>query len=232
MTTFGLVHGAWHGAWCWELAAPLLEQAGHRVIVMDLPCDDGTVGFDVYADVVCDALADSDDVVLVGHSLAGSTIPLVAARRPIRQLVYLCAVVPEFGRSIFDQLADGTMLYPGYTKGLSRPDAQNRLTWVDRDLARELLFGDCAVDVADRAIDRLRPQARHPYAQSFPLSEFPDVPCTSVVCSDDRVVRPDWSRRIARERLGADMVELAGSHSPNYSRPGDVVDVLLRIGEK
>jgi hypothetical protein len=66
MTTFALVHGGWHGAWCWELLTPLLEQAGHGVVAMDLPCEDPTANFDTYADVVCAALdGRDDDVVLV-----------------------------------------------------------------------------------------------------------------------------------------------------------------------
>jgi pimeloyl-ACP methyl ester carboxylesterase len=56
MTTFALVHGAWHGAWCWEQLTPLLQQAGHDVVAMDLPSEDGRATFDTYADVVCAAL--------------------------------------------------------------------------------------------------------------------------------------------------------------------------------
>jgi hypothetical protein len=58
MTTFALVHGGYHGAWCWEQLTPLLKQAGHHVVVMDLPLEDGAATFDTYADVVCAALAD------------------------------------------------------------------------------------------------------------------------------------------------------------------------------
>ena len=88
MTTFALVHGAWHGSWCWEQLTPLLQQAGHDVVAMDLPSEDGTATFDTYADVVCAALdGRRDDVVLVGHSYGGNTVPLVATRRPIRHLV-------------------------------------------------------------------------------------------------------------------------------------------------
>ena len=53
MTTFALVHGAWHSASCWNLLAPLLEQAGHDVIAPDLPSEDGSADFDAYADFVC-----------------------------------------------------------------------------------------------------------------------------------------------------------------------------------
>jgi pimeloyl-ACP methyl ester carboxylesterase len=114
MTMFALVHGAWHGAWCWERLTPLLQRAGHAVVAMDLPIDDNSVSFDAYADVVCAALDGcNDDIVLVGHSYGGHTIPLVAARRPVRHLVYLCAYIPDIGRSFNDQLVDKpAMLLP------------------------------------------------------------------------------------------------------------------------
>ena len=122
MTTFALVHGGYHGAWCWERLTPLLQQAGDDVVTMDLPLDDGTATFDTYADVVCAALDGcDDDVVLVGHSYAGNTIPLVAARRPLRHLVFLCAMIPDIGRSLAEQLGDKPeMLNPAYEQGIER----------------------------------------------------------------------------------------------------------------
>jgi pimeloyl-ACP methyl ester carboxylesterase len=199
---------------------------------MDLPCDDGSARFDTYADVVCDALKGcDDDVVLVGHSLAGMTIPLVAVRRPVRHLVYLCAAIPDIGRSLFDQLRDEPMLNPAYVKGLSEPDAQNRTTWVDLKLAREVLFADYDESTSEAAVNRLGPRARYPYSVPFSLAEFPEVACTSVICREDQLVRPEWSRRITRDRLGADLVELPGSHSPFLSRPSALADVLLHLAE-
>jgi pimeloyl-ACP methyl ester carboxylesterase len=104
MATFALVHGAWHGAWSWELLTPFLQQAGHGVVAPELPSEDGSADFDPYADVVCAALHGcDDDVVVVGHSLGGATAALVAARHPAGHLVYLCAAVPESGLSLLDQ---------------------------------------------------------------------------------------------------------------------------------
>jgi pimeloyl-ACP methyl ester carboxylesterase len=231
MTTYALVHGSWHGAWCWELLTPILEQEGHCVVTMDLPCDDSSASFETYADVVCAALGECDDeVVLVGHSMAGPAVALVAARRPVHHLVYLCAVIPECGRSVRDQWRDEPdMLNPVYIKGLSDPDAQSRTTWVDLEIARTVLCADCDETTANAAFNRLRPQARYPQTVPFPLAELPAVSCTSVVCTEDQMVGPDWSRRAVRDRLGAELIELPGSHSPFLSRPKALADVLLPL---
>jgi pimeloyl-ACP methyl ester carboxylesterase len=231
MTTFALVHGGYHGAWCWEQLTPLLKQGGHDVVVMDLPLEDGAATFDTYADVVCAALADcGDDVVLVGHSYAGNTIPLVAARRPIRHLVYLCAMIPDIGRSLADQLADKPeMLNPAYERGLSDLDEQLCQGWADLDLAREVFYDDCDEHVAQAAINRLRPQSVYPAIQPCSLAEHPRVQTTYVVCSDDQMLRPEWSRHAVRERLNAELIELPGHHSPFYSRPSVLADVLLGL---
>ncbi|MBW0018869.1 MAG: alpha/beta hydrolase [Mycobacterium sp.] len=236
MATFGLVHGAWHSAWCWEKLTPLLTRAGHHVISPELPSDDGSADFDDYADFVCAALREcDDDVVVVAHSLAGATGALVPDRRPVRHLVYLCAAVPEGGIGLFDQWqAQPDMVCPefteGWLQGLSEPDEQLRTVWVDFDFVREVFYADCDEATVAAAIDHLRPQSGYPWTLPCSLTEHPSVSCTSVVCSEDRIVNPDWSKRIARD-IGAEVVELPGSHSPLLSRPQAVADVLLRIAD-
>jgi pimeloyl-ACP methyl ester carboxylesterase len=230
MVTFALVHGAWHAGWCWELLTPLLQHAEHDVVAVDVPSEDGSATFEDYADVVCSALTDHDDVVLVGHSFGGYTIPLVADRRPIQHLVYLCALVPDIGRSPLDQLTDKLeMLNPHRDEGLSTPDDQLRQAWTDRDIARTLLYAHCDEPIAEAALDRLRPQSLYPATLPFSLNEFPATPATYVVGSDDQMLRPRWSRHIARDRLAANIIELPGDHSPFLSRPSDVAELLLRL---
>lgn len=230
MATFALVHGGWHGAWCWELLTPLLEQGGHDVVAMDLPCDDGSADLTKYAGVVYDALEGrGDDVVLVGHSMGGLTIPLVAARRPALHLVYLCAVVPKIGRSLMDQVVeDPDMSTLSYLAALSE-DADNRQSWVDLELTRSHLYADCDDAAADAAIERLRPQAVYPMHLEYPLAELPPVPSTYIVCRDDRMLTNSWSKRVAKDRLGAQLIELPGSHSPFLSRPRELAEVLCRV---
>jgi pimeloyl-ACP methyl ester carboxylesterase len=227
-TTFALVHGGWHGAWCFEHLAPELEARGHRVVAIDLPCDDPAATFVTYADVVVDALeAEPGEIVLVGHSLAGYTIPLAAARRPVRSLVYLCSLIPIPGRSFVEQLGtEPDMLLPEYQAGLSEPDAEGRRRWIDEAVARQIFYADCDEDDAHAAFERLRPQSQRPYVDAWPLDAFPPTPRTYIVCDDDRIANPDWARRVAHTRLDAELVELPGSHSPFLSRPGELAGIL------
>jgi pimeloyl-ACP methyl ester carboxylesterase len=167
-------------------------------------------------------------VVVVGHSLGGLTIPLVAARRPVAWLVYLCAFVPIPGRSHVDQLRlERDALPRDFEAGLSPADDQGRRRWVDEAVARRVLYPDCEARDAAAAFERLRPQARAPYDEPCPLEAFPAVPSTYVVCAEDRVANPEWGCRVARGRLGAELVELPGGHSPFLSRPSELAAVLL-----
>jgi pimeloyl-ACP methyl ester carboxylesterase len=236
VATFALVHGAWHDASCWAELTPFLTRAGHQVVAPDLPSGDGSADFDTYADVVCTALRGcDDDVVVVAHSLGGAVGALLPARRPVRHLVYLCAAVPKSGMGLVQQWqAQPDMVMPefadGWLQALTDPDEQLRTEWVDFDFARKVFYADCDEARVAVAIDRLRPQSGYPFAVPCPMTEHPTVSCTSVVCTEDLVVNPDWSRRTARD-IGADIVELPGSHSPFLSRPSALAEVLLHIAD-
>ncbi|MEW2521043.1 alpha/beta hydrolase [Actinacidiphila alni] len=113
MSTFLLVHGAWHDNRCWERVVPLLEAAGHQVVAPSLTGYGDKahllgpdVGLDTHTDDVVGVITERDlrDVVLVGHSYAGLVISAVAHRIPERlaHLVYLDAMVPRDGESAAD----------------------------------------------------------------------------------------------------------------------------------
>src|SRR6478736_2463372 len=107
MAVFSLVHGGQQGAWCFEPLRRELAQRGHSSIAIDLPNEDPDAGASEYADAVVDSLADVDcETIVVGHSLGGLTIPLVAERRPVALLVFICAAIPEPGRSLADLVSD------------------------------------------------------------------------------------------------------------------------------
>jgi pimeloyl-ACP methyl ester carboxylesterase len=231
VATFGLVHGAGHGAWCWERLVPELAALGHRAAAMDLPCEDPSAGAMRYSEVVDRALPPGDDLILVGHSLGGLTIPLVAARRPVRRLVFLCAVIPEFGRSLADQVtADPTLYDPVLRSHPGRLSDPAGVVWLQDEAAvRDVYCHDCAPADVRWVFSRLRRQAAAPRQEPCPLSAWPPGERSYVLCREDRAVSPDWSRRAARARLDVEPIELDGSHSPFISRPAALAAVLDRL---
>jgi pimeloyl-ACP methyl ester carboxylesterase len=230
MTDFVLVHGAWHGGWCWEHLVPELERDGHRAVVVDLPCDDPAAAFEDYAEAVLAAMQGlGEPPVLVGHSLAGLTVPLVAARTPVRHVVYVCSLLPTPGKPFLERLRrEPDMLAPSYRSGLEAVDECGTTRWVDEDLAREHLYDDCDAALSRAAFSQLRPQATTAYRRPCRLDGMPEVPSTYVVCQQDRLVSPAWSRRAAAG-IDASVVELPGGHSPFLSRPRELAAVLSRL---
>jgi pimeloyl-ACP methyl ester carboxylesterase len=118
MTNYVLVHGSWHGAWCWRRLEPLLQAAGHRTYAVTLTglgerkhLIGPSVDLTTHVDDVVNAMQMEDlrDISLVGHSYAGLVISGVAGRETgrLRKLVYLDALVPEHGQSFFDLNSPG-----------------------------------------------------------------------------------------------------------------------------
>jgi pimeloyl-ACP methyl ester carboxylesterase len=221
-----LVHGSYHGAWCWDLLRPELERLGHRVITMDLPISDPTLAAADYARVVDDAIGPGIEPMLVGHSMAGLIIPLVAARRPVRRLVYLAAFLPAPGMSANDQRGaepiDGRL--PPRTAEWT--DLGDGVWMVGANTATELFYPDAPPPLASWASQRLRPQAYGVLNEITPMTAWPDVARSSIVCRNDRAINPDWVRAAARDRLGVEAIELDGGHSPFLVRPAELARVL------
>jgi pimeloyl-ACP methyl ester carboxylesterase len=112
MILFALVRGGW----CWEHLAPEWEKRGHTAVAPDLPIEDDAAGALENAKVVVDVLpAGEGDVLVVGHSLGGLTIPLVAQLHPVRHMVFLAAQVPAPGMSNLECLATepGAVVFAG-----------------------------------------------------------------------------------------------------------------------
>jgi pimeloyl-ACP methyl ester carboxylesterase len=224
MTTIALVHGAYHGAWCWDRLVPELHARGFETVAPDLPCDEAAAGLGEYAALIEDAIGDRDDVVLVGHSLGGLSIPLVASHRSVRRLVFLCSVPTGPGPAVEGQLSE--MVSPAFLSAARFHDEQGREVLENR-AARQLFFDDCADADASWAVSMLRPQSPRPLVEPSPLTDWPDTEQSVVLTTDDRVLNQKWAIAAARERLGGgDPVLLPGSHSPFLSRPAALADVL------
>ena len=224
MGVFCLVHGSTQNASGWDLLVPELHRRGHRTITATLPVDEPEASATRYADAIVEVLPpDCSDLVLVGHSASGLFLPLVAARRPLRQVVFLAALIPKIGASLLDQFrANPDML---------NPDWVGKDPTKDDEVAMEFLFHDCPPEIARWALTtRSLMNARGAMEEVCPLSRWPDVACSYIVCSEDRTISPEWSRRAARELLSIEPIELAGGHCPHVSRPAELAEVLGPTG--
>jgi len=231
--TFGFVHGAWHRRSSWSRLTSELDRRGFASVTMDLPSDDPDAGVDQYADAVVAALDDVDSpLILVGHSLGGLTIPVVASIRPVALLVYLCALLPQPGTSLVAQRATDTDMMTTrwqeewLPQQIKHPDGT--VSW-PTELAADIFYHDCNdADIAS-GLAQLRPQSARPMAETTPLAAWPQIPAEYIACESDRVVNPGWSRRAAKERLGVDAHELVGGHSPFLADPGTLADCLVEL---
>ncbi len=221
-----LVHGSYHGSWCWDLLRPDLERLGHRVITPDLPISDPEAGAATYAQVVADSIEPGMQPVLVGHSMGGLVIPLVAALRPVRRLVFVAAFLPSPGESANDQRSNGSLDPPATPTTAEWTDLGDDVWMVGPHTATEIFFHDASPQIADWATKRLRPQAYRVMNEITPMTAWPDVECRSIVCLADRAINPAWVRTAARERLGTEAVEIPGGHSPFMTRPAEFAELL------
>jgi pimeloyl-ACP methyl ester carboxylesterase len=229
VTTFALVHGAWHGAWSWDRLAPELEAAGHRVVAADLPCENVGAGCRAYAEVVSQRLAGvpDDDVVLVGHSAGGLTIPLIAGARPVSRMVFVSALLPRPGERFADQNGREGILLDDYQAGVTL-DAAGRRRWFDPDIARRTMYSGCSDADAAWAFSRLRAQASTMYTEPSPLATWPQVPCIDVRGDDDQLVSPRWAAAAVPVRLGVTPIVLPGAgHTLIVSHARQLADILL-----
>lgn len=220
MADFVLVHGGGLGAWCWEEVRRELAACGHESSAPDLSPSDFGAGAEHCARVIEASLRPDATAVLVGHSIAGLIIPVVAAHHAVRRLVFLHALLPQPGQSVVDQLAaEPDMFNPAMFEAAAP-------FWEDEGVAREFLLHDCPDELASAAFRRLRPEPGTLGAELTPLESWPPVPACYVVCRDDRTATPAWARRAARRRLGVEPLEIPGGHCPMLSRPAQLAAVL------
>jgi len=207
VATFALVHGAGDVGSSWDLVAAELRGRGHEVVAPDLPCEDDSAGLAEYSQTVVDALGDSEDVVVVAHSLGGFTAPLVAAARPVELLVLTSAMVPLPGEAAGD-----------WWEHTGHPGSD------DDEIA--LFFHDLPPAEAREALAKGRDQAGTPMSEPWPLDAWPEVPTRFLLFADDRCHPAEWMRGVVRERLGIEPDEMPGSHGAYLSRPRELAERL------
>ena len=238
MPTFVLIHGAWHGAWCWKHVVPLLRSHGHQVIAPDLPGHgaDTTpakkINLEKYVESVCHALDRLEEpVVLVGHSMGGIIITETAERRPdkIQVLVYVSAFLPLHG----DSLAGMEERNPHTAVPPNLVPAGNGLTaTVREEKITDLFYHDCPDEDIEYAKRHLCPQAMGLLNTPVTVSDenFGRLPRYYLHCTEDRALHPEFQQTMVAAVPGTMTYTLASAHSPFFSMPDRLAEVLLEIG--
>lgn len=218
MPTFVLVHGSTRSLRAWDLVKAELERQNHTVITPELPADGPSSGAERYAEVIATSVPRDHESVVVAHSAAGWFLPLVAARCKLARMVFLAATVPRIGMSFMELLqAEPEMLNPA---------------WIGKDprnvaVADEFLLHDCPPELRNWAHNTIRIMSMGSImSERYPLDQWPQMPASYIVCSQDRTIQPAWSRRIARERLCVEPFELSAGHCPYISMPKELAELL------
>jgi len=222
VTTFALIPGAGGAAWYWHRLVPLLQEAGHEVLAVDLPGDDEGAGLAEYTRRTVEAIGGRDDVVIVAQSLGGFTAPMVATTIPVRAIVFVNAMIP----------------LPGETPGAWWASTG----WQQaRELAAEVggygrqfdpfvsFLHDVSPEVLATGEAHQRPEAEVVFASVCDFEVWPSVPIRVVAGADDRFFPVDFQRALARQRLGLEADVLPGGHLIALARPSELAGYLLTL---
>lgn len=234
MTTFVLVHGGFHGAWCWYKVAAALVAKGHKVRVPDLPghgrdeTPPAQVSLRDYGECLCTIIdAQDEPVILVGHSMGGGPITLAAEDRPdkIARLVYLAALLPETGATMSEIFRQDTQSAVA-AHFVVRADA--RLAWFRESGLRETFYHDCSNEDVMLARLSLRSLPLAPLEEPIHTSaeRFGRVPRSYIECRRDRALSPEVQRRLHTATPCQQLMSLETSHSPFSSAPEALVRLL------
>jgi pimeloyl-ACP methyl ester carboxylesterase len=232
VSTFLLVHGAWHGGWCWRRVATHLRAAGHEVLTPTLTgLSDRAhllspqVGLDTHTEDVVRLLDvhTGEDIVLVGHSYAGQLVTAAADRRPglVKRRVYLDAFVGSDGEAAADLLPENVAHH--WRESAEGPG----FGWLVPVRSLAVLGVTDSTDV-DWLTPRLTPHPWRTYTDPLRLSgEGESVPAAFIECVDwMRVFRAQADR--ARER-GWPVRELATGHEAMVTAPEELAKLLLEL---
>lgn len=237
MSTIILIHGSWHGAWCWTKLIPLLEASSHQVIALDLPGHGESreprvrQTFTNYVNTVTSAIDNSNaKVVLVGHSAGGAVISQAAEARPARItcLVYVSGFMLADGQSILDVASNdkGNEVLPA-TKFIE--DGKAIILMPDK--AHVPLYLDCSDEDAAWATERLVPEATEPVGAVVSLTEknYGRVPRYYIECLQDRAISIETQRAMISRQPVQRVISMNSGHSPFLSGPEQLAKHLLSI---
>ncbi len=203
---------------------PLLFEAGHDAIAVELPGDDETAGLARYTELVVDAIGSHTDVVLVAGSLGGFTAPLVCERVPVRELVFVNAMIPEVGETARDWWAHTGAL-------AAQEEAARAGDYGPFDEATYFLH-DVDPETAAEGERYRRSEADIVFSSVCDFEAWPRIGISVLAGHDDRFFPLALQRRVARDRLGVEADVLPGGHLLPLAQPRLVAEYLLHTSRQ
>lgn len=223
MPSFILVPGAGGIAWYWHRVVPLLEQAGCEALPVDLPADNSSKGLDDYRDIVVQAIGSRSSVILVAQSLGGFTAPLVCASKAVQGLIFVNAMIPPPGETVGG--------WWGNTGAIDARIAAARAGGYSPQFDLQTYFlHDVPEAVLRAGPSRPREQSDAVFGQPSRFERWPGIPMVVIAAADDRFFPLEFQKRVARERLDADLEVIPGGHLVALSKPKELAALLLRFG--
>ncbi|MFD8197491.1 alpha/beta fold hydrolase [Streptomyces wuyuanensis] len=222
LPTLVLVHGAWHGPWCWKYLID--ELPGLDVRTVALPSGSASLG-NLYedAEVVAKALASvGRPTVVVGHSYGGSPVTEAAATvTGVEKVIYLAALVQDVGESVLS-MAGGN--YPPYWDVHERPAESADQGYFEVAQPCEVLYSDVPPNLAEQAVAKLGRQSLASAMQPLTRAAWRELPTTYIVCEDDKAIPLSLQERMAARAQR--IRRLRSGHSPFLSQPALLAGVL------
>ncbi len=240
MAGFVLIHGSWHGGWCFDPVTQLLRERGHTVVAPTLPGMGGTPeeiaavtldGWAAFAAQHCRELKqqlDGAPVVLAGHSRGGLVVSTAAEADPsaMDALVYICAMMLPSGmsRAQFKELEGPN---PAFDAIISKVHG-GLATVIDPANAGPVFAQVSPPDLVAAVLPRLLAEPHAPRSQALQLTadRYGSLPRTYVECTLDRTIPIDSQRKMQTYSPGARVITLEADHSPYLSKPEELADAL------
>jgi pimeloyl-ACP methyl ester carboxylesterase len=229
-----LVHGAFHGAWCFERTLPLLDKAGVEATAVDLPGhgEDRGAFEDLHGDArrVTETIDGLDgEVVLLGHSYGGAVVTEAGVHPRVRHVIYLCALAIDADETCAAAAVDESkdVDHTG-RRGLGEVlvTHDDGTASLGEDGVR-MLYNDCDEETIGWAAMHMGRQPMLNLTQSPDAVAWRAKPTTYVVCTEDLAVHPDLQRILARRCTTT--VEWTTSHSPFASRPELLAELVAQL---
>jgi pimeloyl-ACP methyl ester carboxylesterase len=218
MTSAVLIPGAGGLGWYWHLVVRDLRDRGYDAVAVDLSAY-GRTGLPAYADAVVDAMGERSDVALVAQSMGAFTVPLVWQRVPVRQVVFVNAMIPQPGETPGDW-------WDNVSSEQSRTAAAARNGYSPEFEVDTYFFHDVPEALVAEMHELATTQLDERFDDVCTFDAWPPIPVHVVAGRDDRFFPVEFQQRVARERLGVEPVVVPGGHLAALSHPDELAAVI------